>query len=388
MAESDSTEDRTEEPTQRRLAKAREDGQIARSRELNTTFILIGGVGGLIALGPELGAALADLMRSSFVIDRAVVYDPSALLGQLVAGSDHVLRAFMPLFLLLLVAALAGPLALGGALFSSKAIKPQGSRLNPLKGLKRMFSMNALIELAKTLAKFGVVGSIALISLLALERPLLQLGVMALHPALAQAVTLSAWTVFGVSCGLIVIAILDVPYQLHAHRKKLRMTRQEIKDEFKDTEGRPEVKSRLRQLQRELAHRRMMDAVPQADVVITNPEHFAVALRYRAEQDRAPVVVAKGTDLTAFRIRDVARAHQVVELPAPLLARAIYYTTELEQAIPAGLYVAVAQVLAYVFELKAHRRGQAEAPRIPDTLPIPEHWQFDAQGRPLQGEHD
>lgn len=379
--ESDSGEERSEEPTQRRLDKSREDGQIARSRELNTTFILLAGVGGLIAFGPGLGAALLELMRSNFVLDRTTVLDTNALVAHLFSSSDSMLRAFAPLFLLLLVAALAGPIAMGGVLFSGKAVMPQGSRLNPLKGLKRMFSMNALVELAKALVKFALVAGIASVILLSLQRPLLQLGVMPLQPAMMEAMEMAGWSIFMVSCGLIVIAMADVPYQMFSHRKKLKMTRQEIKDEYKDTEGKPEVKSRLRQLQREMAQRRMMDAIPQADVIITNPEHFAVALRYQPEQDGAPVLVAKGTDLMAFRIREIARAHDIVELPAPLLARAIYYTTELEQAIPGPLYVAVAQVLAYVFQLKAHRNGGAEAPRLPDQLPIPEPMQFDAQGR-------
>lgn len=381
--ESDSGEERSEEPTQRRLDKSRQDGQIARSRELNTTFILLAGIGGLIAFGPGLGAALVELMRSNFVLDRSVVMDTNALLAHLFSSSDGVLRAFAPLFLVLLVAALAGPLAMGGVLFSSKALMPQGSRLNPLKGLKRMFSMNALVELGKALLKFSLVAGIASVILLSLQRPLLQLGVMPLWPAMMEALDMAGWSIFMVSCGLILIAMVDVPYQMFSHRKKLKMTRKEIKDEYKDTEGKPEVKSRLRQLQREMAQRRMMDAIPQADVVITNPEHFAVALRYQPEQDGAPVLVAKGTDLMAFRIREVARAHDIVELPAPLLARAIYYTTELEQAIPGPLYVAVAQVLAYVFQLKAHRNGGAEAPRPPDQLPIPEPMQFDAQGRKI-----
>lgn len=241
--ESDSGEERSEEPTQRRLDKSREDGQIARSRELNTTFILLAGVGGLIAFGPGLGAALLELMRSNFVLDRATVLDTNALMAHLFSSSDGVLRAFAPLFLLLLVAALAGPIAMGGVLFSSKAIMPQGSRLNPLKGLKRIFSMNALVELAKAVVKFSLVAGIACVILLSLQRPLLQLGVMSLQPAMLEALRMAGWSIFAVSCGLIVIAVADVPYQMFSHRKKLKMTRKEIKDEYKDTEGKPEVRA-------------------------------------------------------------------------------------------------------------------------------------------------
>lgn len=385
MAESETGQERTEEPTQRRLTKAREEGQVARSRELNTTLLLLAGVGGLMAMGGELGQALAELMRASFALERAAVFDDRALVNGLFTGLRRVLATFLPLFLLWFLAALLGPLLLGGALFSGRAIRPQGSRLNPLKGLKRMVSLNALVELGKSVAKFLLVGGVALVCLLGLEPALLQLGAMPLQPALERALRLSSWTVLAVSSSLIVIALADVPWQLHSHRKKLRMTRQEVLDEFKDSEGKPEVKGRLRQLQREMAQRRMMEALPEADVLITNPEHFAVALRYRPEEDAAPVVVARGTDQVALRMRELGDQHDVVRLSVPLLARAIYYTTELDQPIPAGLYAAVAQVLAYVFQLRAHRRGQAEAPEPPRQVEVPERWHFDSRGRPLGG---
>lgn len=381
--ESDSGQERTEEATPRRLEKARDEGQVARSRELNTTFVLLAGVGGLLWFGPALGRSLERLMVFNFAFDRQAALDTNALIGHLAGSAKLVMSAFAPWFLLLVVAALAGPVAMGGMLFSGKAAAPKGSRINPLAGLKRMFSLNALVELGKALAKFAVVAGIAAAILLTLQQQLLYLGQMALRSGVAESLSLVGWSVLGVSCGLILIALVDVPYQLYDHRKKLKMTMQEVKDEHKDSEGKPEVKSRVRQLQREMAQRRMMEAVPEADVVITNPEHFAVALRYRPELDGAPVLLAKGGDRIAFRIREVARAHGVVELPAPLLARAIYYTTELEQAIPGPLYVAVAQVLAYVFQLKTHRRGEGAKPEPPDELPIPPRMRFDSRGRPL-----
>lgn len=386
MAETDSGQERTEEATPRRLEKAREEGQVARSRELNTAFVLLMGVGGLIAFGPGIGRSMLALMHDNFALERGAAFDPNALMGHLLSSGDQVLRAFAPLLILLLVAALAGPVSLGGVLFSSKALMPKGSRINPLNGLKRMFSLNALVELAKALAKFCLVAGIAAVILLNIERQLLQLGAMALNPAMGEALRITGWAVLGISSVMILIALVDVPYQMFDHRKKLKMTRQEVKDEYKDTEGKPEVKSRIRQLQRELAQRRMMEAVPQADVVITNPEHFAVALRYQQDKDNAPIVVAKGADQIAFKIREIARLHGITELPAPMLARAIYYTADLEEAIPGPLYVAVAQVLAYVFQLKAHRTGRAERPQPPKDLPIPEPMRFDSRGKRMEGD--
>src|SRR5690606_39253156 len=232
-----------------------------------------------------------------------------------------------------------------------------------LQGIKRMFSVTALIELVKAIAKFTVLAGLAVLLINSMKEQLLSLGTQPLQTALGDALSLSAWAMLGVSCGMILIAMIDVPFQLFDHNKKLKMTKQEVKEEMKDTEGKPEVKGRIRQLQREMARRRMMEAVPTADVVITNPEHFSVALRYDPDKGGAPVVVAKGVDQTALKIREIANAHKVQLLPAPPLARAIYYTTDLEQEVPAALYMAVAQVLAYVFQLKAYKKGEGQKPK-------------------------
>lgn len=382
MAENENGQERSEEATSRRQEKAREEGQVARSRELNTLFVLFAGIGGLMLFGPSLGRALGEQMRFNLELPREAAFDPQLALAHLLHSTLAIGHALLPLLLLLLFAALAGPIALGGWLYSPNALLPKASRINPLSGLKRMFSVTALVELVKSIVKFLVLAGIAVLIIRAMQGSLIALGAQALQPALARALNLSSWAVLGVSCGMFLIALVDVPYQLFDHGRKLKMTKQEVREEMKDSEGRPEVKGRIRQLQREMARRRMMEAVPHADVVVTNPEHFSVALRYDPERPGgAPIVVAKGVDHLALKIREIARAHEVQLVPAPALARAIYFTTELEREIPAPLYLAVAQVLAYVFQLKSWRAGQGRRPKPPTDLPVPEDMTFDQRGR-------
>jgi flagellar biosynthetic protein FlhB len=381
VAESESGQDKTEEATPKRQEKAKEEGQVARSRELTTLFVLFAGVGGLLMFGGGLGSALLDQMRFNFALPREVAFDTAlavAHLGRSVLAAGF---ALLPLFALLMLAALAGPVAMGGWLFSGKAVMFKGSRINPLQGVKRMFSAHALAELFKALAKFLLLGGIAITVVASLQQSLLALGLQALEPAFATALRTAGWAVLAVSCGMILIAAVDVPFQLFQHKRKLKMTMQEVRDEMKDTEGKPEVKGRIRQLQREMARRRMMEAVPQADVIITNPDHFSVALRYDPAKGGAPVLVAKGVDQVALKIREIANAHGVQLLPAPPLARAIYYTTELEQEIPGPLYLAVAQVLAHVFQLKAYRQGEGQKPKPLDEFELPAEMRYDARGK-------
>lgn len=380
VAESESGQERTEEATAKRQEKAREEGQIARSRELNTTFILLAGSVGLMIYGPGLIEALRNQMRFSFTFSRAAAFDPQVAGAYFLDSLLVVGVALLPLLVLLTLAALAGPVALGGWLFSSSGLVPKFSRINPLSGLKRMFSVTALVELVKSILKFSVLAGLAWLLISTMEQHMLGLGMQPIEAAVSDSLRMTIRAVLGVSCGMILVAAIDVPYQLFEHSRKLKMTKQEVKEEMKDSEGKPEVKGRIRQLQREMARRRMMEAVPTADVVVTNPEHFSVALRYDATKAGAPVVVAKGADQVALKIREIANAHGVAILPAPALARAIYYTTEVEQEIPGGLYLAVAQVLAYVFQLKTYRAGRGRRPVIPD-LPVPEGMVFDSRGR-------
>lgn len=371
MAE-DSGQERTEEPTAKRQKESREKGQVARSKELNTLAVVMVAAVGLLMLGPRLAQRLMDLMVYNFSIEREALYNTDSMGLHLLSSLNHGFSGLAPLLFMLLVAALVGPVLLGGWLFSAKLLAPKGERLNPLAGLKRMFSIKALVELLKALAKFLVVLVMALVVLNMRTDDLLALG----NEPLPMAIAHSAW-VLGTSLvllasALILIAAVDVPFQIWDNKQKTKMTKQEVRDEYKDSEGKPEVKSRVRQLQREMAERRMMGEVPKADVVITNPTHYAVALKYDPVQSGAPVVVAKGADFLAQKIREVATEHDVIVLESPPLARAVYYSTELEQPIPAGLYLAVAQVLAYVYQIRQFQQGKGQRPGPMPEPPIPE----------------
>ncbi len=371
MAESESGADKSEEPTGKRLEESRKKGQIARSKELNTLAVTLTGTIALMIFGAQMGSAMLDLMRGSFSLPRDVLLNEGSMALYLLAAGKHALLAMQPFLIALLIASIAGPIALGGWLFSVEALQPKGSRMNPLAGLKRMFSVQALVELLKALAKFLVILAVALMVLSMDQDDLLAIANEPVEPAILHSLSVVGWSALWLSCGLILIAAVDVPFQLWSHKNKLKMTKQEVRDEYKDTEGKPEVKGRIRQLQREMAERRMMQAVPQADVVITNPTHFAVALKYDPDKGGAPVLLAKGGDFLALKIREIAQEHEVMVLESAALARAVYYSTELEQEIPAGLYLAVAQVLAYVYQLRQYRAGKGKRPGPLPDLPIP-----------------
>ncbi|GAB6389708.1 flagellar biosynthesis protein FlhB [Stutzerimonas marianensis] len=371
MAESESGADKSEEPTEKRLRESREKGQIARSRELNTVAVTLGGIGGLLASGGSLAGSLMAMMQGSFELSRETLLDEGAMVRLLMSSGMIALEAIMPLLIVLMIVSIIGPISLGGWLFSGKAMAPKFSRMNPGPGLKRMFSTKALVELLKALAKFFVVLLVALAVLAAYEDDLLSIAKQPLDLAIMHSAEVVGWCALWMACGLILIAAVDVPFQLWDNKQKLMMTKQEVRDEYKDSEGKPEVKSRIRQLQRDAAQRRMMQAVPEADVVITNPTHFAVALKYDGDKSAAPRLVAKGGDFVALKIREIAREHEVTILESPALARAVYYSTELDHEIPAGLYLAVAQVLAYVYQLRQYRSGRGKRPDPLGNLPIP-----------------
>jgi len=371
MAESESGADKSEEPTEKRLRESREKGQLARSRELSTVAVTLGGIGGVLASGGGLAQTLMAMMQGTFELSRETLLDEGAMVRLLMGSGLMALEAIMPLLIALLIASIVGPVALGGWLFSAKAMAPKVSRMNPAAGLKRMFSTKALVELLKALGKFLVVLGVALLVLSAYQDDLLSIAKQPLDLAIMHSVEIVGWCALWMACGLIIIAAVDVPFQLWDNKQKLMMTKQEVKDEYKDSEGKPEVKSRIRQLQREAAQRRMMQAVPEADVVITNPTHFAVALKYDGDKGGAPRLVAKGGDFVALKIREIAQEHKVTVLESPALARAVYYSTELDQEIPAGLYLAVAQVLAYVYQLRQYRSGKGRRPDPLNNLPIP-----------------
>ena len=371
MAESESGADKSEEPTEKRIRESREKGQLARSRELNTVAVTLGGIGGLLASGGSLAGSLMAIMQGSFELSRETLLDEGSMVRLLMGSGMIALEAIMPLLIVLLLVSIIGPISLGGWLFSAKAMAPKFSRMNPGPGLKRMFSTKALVELLKALGTFLVVLLVALAVLSAYQDDLLSIAKQPLDLAIMHSVEVVGWSALWMACGLILIAAVDVPFQLWDNKQKLMMTKQEVRDEYKDSEGKPEVKSRIRQLQRDAAQRRMMQAVPEADVVITNPTHFAVALKYDGSKGGAPMLVAKGGDFVALKIREIANEHQVTVLESPALARAVYYSTELDREIPAGLYLAVAQVLAYVYQLRQYRSGKGKRPDPLSSLPIP-----------------
>ncbi|MFA7552886.1 MAG: flagellar biosynthesis protein FlhB [Spongiibacteraceae bacterium] len=387
MAENENGQEKTEEATQKRLEKAREEGEVARSKELTTTLLLLAAVWGLIVLGADLGQALIGLMRFNFTLTREAAFNDNVMLMYLSDTAFAAIKSLLPFFAVVIVAALIGPIALGGFLFSSKALVPKFSRMDPLKGIQRMFSLTSLVELIKSIAKVIVVGATAIIMLMLFEADILALARIPLEPAIAQLLHLVSWSVLAVTASMLFIVAIDVPYQLFDHSKKMKMTLQEVKDEMKDSEGKPEVKGRIRQLQREMAQRRMMEAVPDADVIITNPEHFSVALKYDVDGGGAPLLVAKGVDFMAIKIREVAKHHQVIILQSPPLARAIYFTTEIEEEIPSTLYLAVAQVLAYVFQLRAHTDGKGKKPKPLGDIDVPRDVLYDADGTPIPEEN-
>ncbi|MGC7837221.1 flagellar biosynthesis protein FlhB [Pseudomonas wayambapalatensis] len=380
MAESESGQDKTEEPTEKRKRDAREKGDIARSKELNTFAVTLGGAGALLAFGGHLAETLMTLMRVNFTLSREVIVDERAMGAFLMASGKMAIWATQPVLVLLFVVSFVAPIALGGFLFSGSLLQPKFSRMNPLSGIKRMFSLNSLTELLKAVAKFFLVLVVALVVLANDREALMAIAKEPLEQAIIHSVQVVGWSALWMAAGLLLIAIVDVPFQLWQTHKKLKMTKQEVRDEYKDTEGKPEVKQRIRQLQREASQRRMMAAVPEADVIITNPTHYAVALKYDPEKGgAAPLLLAKGTDFLALKIREIGQEHKVQILESPALARAIYYSTELEHEIPAGLYLAVAQVLAYVFQIRQYRSGKGKPPEpLKKDLPIPPDLQRDS----------
>jgi flagellar biosynthetic protein FlhB len=327
--------------------------------------VMIGGAVVMFISGPAMVTALVDLMRRGLTIDPAHIQYPGALVAALSAATWQSLAAIAPLLVVVMLAAIAGGVALGGWAFSATPLAPKLSKLDPLKGLQRVFGLKGLVEVAKALGKAGIVAAAAAVVLYGGAQQLLNLNLMPLPEALGAASVLMT-TVFMVACvSLLVIALFDVPFQMWNHQKELRMTRKEVQDELKESEGRPEVKNRVRALQQEIANRRMLRDVPDADVIVTNPEHFAVALRYDDGKMSAPVVVASGVDFMAAKIREIAAAHNVPVFAAPPLARALYWSTPVGSAIPEKLYVAVAQVLTYVLRLKAYSEGSAPYPDRP-----------------------
>ena len=377
MAQSSDGQERTEQPTPKRLKEAREKGQIARSRELNTLMGLLAAATAFLTMGDGIVTSLTDMMRQRFVIHRADIFDDTALISIFSSTVVNSFVALLPFMFLMALVAIISSISLGGWSFSTKSLAFKPEKLNPVKGISRVFGWRGILEMLKGFAKFSLVAIVALVLLNTMGEQFLGLGRESLEQGMAHAADLLMWSFLILSSVLILVAAIDVPFQLWDHQRQLKMTMQEVKEEHKQTDGSPEVKGRQRQMQMEMAQGRMMEEVPSADVVVTNPTHYAVALRYDSENMGAPVVVAKGSELVAAKIRGLAVEHDVPLVAAPPLARALYFSTEIGDAIPEGLYRAVAQVLAYVYQLKQgpiyNREGQA--PMV--DLPIPDDLQHD-----------
>ncbi|MDH5180662.1 MAG: flagellar biosynthesis protein FlhB [Gammaproteobacteria bacterium] len=377
MAE-DTGQERTQEASPRRLQQARERGQIPHSRELNTTLMLMLSGLALWFLGPGLASGMAELVQTYLNVSRANAFDPNAMTLLFKQAIFDALYLLLPFFIIVTLAAVAGPLALsGGFNFSTEAIAFKWEKLDPIKGMKRVFALRGLVELLKALVKFLIIGIVAVIFLYSQADHYLNLSDEPVKQGLVHTAQLLIWGFIAIASTMILIAAVDVPFQIWDYQQQLKMTNQEVKDENKDTEGSPEVRARVRRMQRDIAQQRMMADVPKADVIVTNPEHYSVALKYDPERMNAPVVIAKGVDIIAFRIRSIASEHNIPIVTAPPLARALHYTTSLNQEIPAGLYLAVAQVLAYVFQLKRRARSWKQRSDIKmNNLSIPDDMQF------------
>lgn len=371
MAE-DSDLEKTEPASQKRIDKAREDGDIPRSRELATSAVLFSSGLFIMMMGDTFKEALLNVMSSGLQIDRSMAYDPMVLMMRISHLIFDLLIAFSPLALFIIAVAIGSPIFIGGWVFSSKAFMPKFSKLNPFTGIKNMFSKNAVVELIKSILKASLVGFVSYIVVAKDLEPILSLSIMPLESGLSMVNDLIMVGFLTIVSVLVIIAAIDVPYQLYQHAEKLKMTKQEVKDEHKESEGNPEVKGKIRQQQREMARRRMMSEIPNADVVITNPTHYAVAIQYKDDSAKAPVVIAKGADAVALKIREIAKENNVSTLESPKLARALYAHTELNDEIPEALYSAVAEVLAYVYQMRIFKKEGGFRPEVPDALPVPD----------------
>lgn len=366
MADNDSSQEKTEQPTPKKLREAKQQGQIPRSKELNSMSIMVAGAVGLLMMGPSIIGSLVDMMKSGFTLTRREVLTPETIFIRFEDALWTALIGISPFLGLMTIVAILTPLMLGGWAFSAEQIAFKTSRLNPVSGLKRIFSAKGLMELVKAMAKFILVSAIAIWFMQLQSEEFLNLGREPFVQGLTHAAWLLGYGFLVMSSSLVLIAAIDVPFQLWDHSQQQKMTMQEVRDEMKETEGRPEVKSKVRALQQEMAQRRMMEDVPSADVIITNPTHYAVALKYNPNDMAVPLVVAMGKDLIALRIREIASESGVELFEAPPLARTLFAHGKIGQEIPGQLYYAVAQILAFIFQLQQARESGLDLPQRPD----------------------
>ncbi|MCF7516987.1 flagellar biosynthesis protein FlhB [Pseudoalteromonas sp. N1230-9] len=376
MAE-DSGQEKTEEPTSKKIEDAKKKGQVARSKELGTMFVLMFSAISLLLYGPEIGKGLYNVMGRLLSLNRNETYDTTKMFSVWGVVGDALLFPMAMFVFIIVIAAFIGNTLLGGFNFSWKAAAPKANKMSPAKGIKRMLGPQAGVELVKSLLKFAVVAGFAVFLINTFFDEILHLSIESAPGNIIHSLEILSWMFLGLTCTLIVIAAIDAPYQSHKHHKELKMTLQEVKDEYKNSEGDPQIKARIRRTQREMSQRRMMQDVPDADVIVTNPTHYSVAIKYDTAKAGAPIVLAKGLDELAMQIRKVGKGNDVPIVESPVLTRALYHTTEVGQQIPDQLFTAVAQVLAYVFQLKRFKKGRGKRP-IPlnKKLPIPDDYKY------------
>jgi len=372
MAENEDGQEKSEEPSAKKLADAKQKGEVPRSKELNTTMVLLASSIGLMTMGGDIGEGLSKVLKSSLTIDRSVMYDPLLMLNVAFETVLDVFFLISPFLILLVISVFLSPIMLGGFAFSGKKMQPKLSNISPLKGMKKLFGTQGLMELVKSILKIGLIGGSGTLLIMMLFDDVLRFSRFEFARAFAEAANMIGWFFLVVCTTIIVIAAIDVPFQIWQFKKQQRMTKKEVKDEQKNMEGSPELKSKIRSLQMDIAMRRMMEEVPKADVVITNPTHFAVALKYDENKMGAPILLAKGSDLVAARIREIAEENNVAMVSAAPLARAVFFSTELNHEIPERLYLAVAQILAYIFQLKQAANMGVKPPEMPKDLEVPD----------------
>lgn len=372
MAQQDDTFEKTEEPTAKKLEDARKKGQIARSKELATALLLIFSAIGLIIMGKAIANAMYGITQRSFTLSRDETYDTKHMFQILEVSVSETTWPLVIFMVIAMFGAVYGTIALGGYNFAWSSAAPKGNRLSPMQGFKRMFGVNALVELLKGIGKVVVISLMAYSALLIFKDEALHLDVELYPLNIFHALDMIELAFLLLCCSMIPIALIDVPYQSFKHNKEMKMTMQEVKDERKNSEGDPMVKQRVRRIQFQAAANRMMQDVPEADVIVTNPTHYSVAIQYDQFGNRAPVMIAKGLDELAMHIRKIGSAHDVPIIESPALARAIYYSTEVNHEVPQKLFMAVAQILAYVYQLKAHKAGKGKRPKaLRKDMPIP-----------------
>ena len=368
----DSSQERTEEATVKRKEEAKKKGQIPRSRDLTTLVLLLSSGFFFLIFGCGVIQCSVDIMKTNFTFNTGKIFDTNSLIKYLIYTLQTAVFSIFPFLSFIFFIAVISPIFLGGWVLSPSRLAPNFQVFNLLKGLKKMFGLKSLVELVKACGKLLVIGSVITFILIGMASEFFMLSELPFKIGLMKGMKMYITSFILFSSALFLIVLIDVPFQIWQHNKELKMTRTEIKEEQKTTEGNPEIKSKIRDTAMKMTQKRMLSEISKADVVITNPTHYAVALSYDPNGVAAPVVVAKGLDLVAEKIKTIAYSNGVVRMESPALARSIYYTTELNQKIPQGLYTAVAQVLAYVFQLKRYRRGQGHQPKSVGPLKIPD----------------